>query len=69
MVRIAGTRLPRLLPACRMPYLLLPWVFHSRNGAASDYFVFNDYRLLRTEPQGHMAVIGGGKHRCRQNQS
>jgi hypothetical protein len=36
-------------------------VFHSSNVAAGDYFIFNDFHLLRTEPLGHVAVIGRGE--------
>lgn len=36
-------------------------VYHSSNGAAGDYFVFNDFHLLHTESLGHVAVIGRGE--------
>lgn len=36
-------------------------VFHSANGAAGDYFVFNDYTLIPGEDRGRVAVIGAGE--------
>lgn len=36
-------------------------VYHSSNGAAGDYFVFNDNSLRPAGLEGHVTVIGAGK--------